>query len=101
MHSRLKQNDRDMLYRIYVTDSLKALLKSNKRYYDLVFGLSAQSDEEPDPEAIKARITSQASKYAYPYIRKGGADCHAAHFRTSPNISSDNSNSSQASASGP
>lgn len=34
--ARIKENERDMIYRIYITDSLKAIGGINLRYYDFI-----------------------------------------------------------------
>ena len=54
--ARIEQEDRDMAYRIYITDSLKAIGGFSARYIDLIDKGNNSSAKEEDPEAIIERL---------------------------------------------
>lgn len=55
--ARVEQEDRDMAYRIYITDSLKAIGGFKARYVDLIDRVNnSSSKDEESPEAIIERL---------------------------------------------
>lgn len=52
--ARIEQEDRDAVYRIYMTDCLRAICGAKARYADLI--RKDNDTIEEDPEAIKNRL---------------------------------------------
>ena len=56
--SAFKVSQEEKLYKVYMSDLLRAQFKDNSipRYYDLISSLERPIEKEPDPEEIKDRI---------------------------------------------
>ena len=56
--SAFKVSQKEELYKVYMSDLLRAQFKDNSipRYYDLISSLEHPIEKEPDPEEIKDRI---------------------------------------------
>ena len=53
--ARIEHENRDMAYRIYITDCLKGIFGAKVRYADLIYNENNLATEE-DAEAIKDRL---------------------------------------------
>lgn len=69
--SRLKFDAREMVYRVYVTDSLKGLIGAEVRYYDLIY---EGKEETADPEEIKTHISDMLAQLGARngFVQSGG-----------------------------
>lgn len=57
--ARIRQNTRDEMYRIFVTDCLAVSVKSEKRYFDLVGLANDRTQPEVSGEEIKEKMLAK------------------------------------------
>lgn len=60
-----------MLYRIYITDSIKALVGNDTRYADLIIRSDKENADTRSADEIKSDIKSKLRRLGNGYIQPG------------------------------
>lgn len=71
VESKMVEYNHDLTYRIYITDTYKAVFRLNKRFYELINNQLVNNIENPEEEANKtiSRIKGKLKK-----LQKGEND---------------------------
>ena len=69
--AKCKQAQEELLYRVYMTDSIKALVGNETRYADLIMRSDKENADTRSADEIKSDIKSKLRRLGNGYIQSG------------------------------